>query len=122
TINRYLKEIGRVPLLTREEEVELAQTRDRGKEARVALEQLQPGEASDELQEAVAAGNVAYDHLVHANLRLVVSIAKKIKFTRHMSMLDLIQEGNIGLMRAAEKFDWQKGYKFSTYATWWIRQ
>jgi len=96
SIQMYLREIGKVPLLTAEEEVSLAKRKDRGDVE-------------------------AQKKLVEANLRLVVSIAKK--FTgRSLSLLDLIQEGNIGLFRAVEKFDYRKGYKFSTYATWWIRQ
>ncbi|HFL3828599.1 TPA: sigma-70 family RNA polymerase sigma factor, partial [Clostridioides difficile] len=95
-VKMYLKEIGKVPLLTRDEEVELAKMIELGDEA-------------------------AKRKLAEANLRLVVSIAKKY-IGRGMSFLDLIQEGNLGLMKAVEKFDYTKGYKFSTYATWWIRQ
>ncbi len=96
TVRSYLNEIGRIPLLTAKEEVDLAQRIERSDES-------------------------AREHLITANLRLVVSVAKK--YTGHgIPLLDLIQEGNAGLMRAAEKFDWRRGYKFSTYATWWIRQ
>ncbi len=97
SIQMYLKEIGRVPLLSSEEEVELAKRKERGDRA-------------------------AEKKLIEANLRLVVSIAKKFAGAKGLSLLDLIQEGNIGLFRAVEKFEYRKGYKFSTYATWWIRQ
>jgi RNA polymerase primary sigma factor len=108
----YLREIGRVPLLTAEEEVKLAQRMERGK-----AEQLKPNPN----RRIVEDGEEAQRRLTEANLRLVVSVAKKY-IGRGMSLLDLIQEGNIGLIRAVEKFDYTKGYKFSTYATWWIRQ
>lgn len=118
----YLREIGRVNLLTAQEEITLAQQVERGEEA---CETLRCGEyASTErfqLHRWVQEGQSARERLIQANLRLVVSIAKKY-LGRGMSLLDLIQEGNIGLMRATEKFDYRKGYKFSTYATWWIRQ
>jgi RNA polymerase primary sigma factor len=97
SIQMYLKEIGRVPLLTTEEEVELAKRKERG-------------------------DRQAEKKLIEANLRLVVSIAKKFAGAKGLTLLDLIQEGNIGLFRAVEKFEYRKGYKFSTYATWWIRQ
>jgi RNA polymerase primary sigma factor len=97
SIQMYLKEIGRVPLLTTAEEVELAKRKERGDKQ-------------------------AEKKLIEANLRLVVSIAKKFAGAKGLSLLDLIQEGNIGLFRAVEKFEYRKGYKFSTYATWWIRQ
>jgi len=97
SVQMYLKEIGRVPLLTTEEEIELAKRKDKG-------------------------DREAERRLIEANLRLVVSIAKKFSGTRGLNLLDLIQEGNIGLFRAVEKFEYRKGYKFSTYATWWIRQ
>jgi RNA polymerase primary sigma factor len=97
-VQMYLKEIGETPTLTAEEEKELAKRIEKGDQA-------------------------AREKLIKANLRLVVSIAKKyVGKSPHMTLLDLIQEGNIGLFRAVEKFDWRKGYKFSTYATWWIRQ
>jgi len=108
----YLREIGRVPLLTAEEEVRLAQRMERGR-----AERAKPVP----LRRYVDDGEEASRRLTEANLRLVVSIAKKY-IGRGMSLLDLIQEGNIGLIRAVEKFDYTKGYKFSTYATWWIRQ
>lgn len=95
-VRQYLRDIGRVALLTAQEEIELAQKAEKGEKA-------------------------SRDRLISANLRLVVSIAKKY-VGRGMSLLDLIEEGNIGLMRAVDKYDWRRGYKFSTYATWWIRQ
>ncbi|MCX7750830.1 MAG: sigma-70 family RNA polymerase sigma factor [Candidatus Bipolaricaulota bacterium] len=121
-VRTYLREIGRVPLLTREEEVELAQKIEAGT---AALEELNQGvvdpQRRAELERVLQEGEAAREKLAVSNLRLVVSIAKRYMH-RGISFLDLIQEGNIGLMRAVEKFDWRKGYKFSTYATWWIRQ
>ncbi len=111
-VRMYLREIGRVPLLSAEEEVRLAQRMERGK-----LERLK----AFPNRRYVDDGEEAQRRLTEANLRLVVSVAKKY-IGRGMSLLDLIQEGNIGLIRAVEKFDYTKGYKFSTYATWWIRQ
>jgi len=111
-VRMYLREIGRVPLLTAEEEVALAKRMERGK-----LECQKPCCN----RRFVEDGEEAQRRLTEANLRLVVSVAKKY-IGRGMSLLDLIQEGNIGLIRAVEKFDYKKGYKFSTYATWWIRQ
>lgn len=122
-VRMYLHEIGRVPLLTSEEEVALAKRLRAGEAAAKKLEEngdLSQEERS-ELEEQLVSGEAARQHLIQANLRLVVSIAKKY-IGRGMSFLDLIQEGNIGLMRATEKFDHTRGYKFSTYATWWIRQ
>ena len=113
-VRMYLREIGRVPLLSAEEEVRLAQRMDRGR-----AELLKP--ASSRSYRIAEDGEEAQRRLTEANLRLVVSVAKKY-IGRGMSLLDLIQEGNIGLIRAVEKFDYTKGYKFSTYATWWIRQ
>jgi RNA polymerase primary sigma factor len=123
-VRLYLHEIGRVPLLTPEEEVELATRLRDGEEAYRELQEKEHelDEAQKQaLQQRIFAGEEARQHLIQANLRLVVSIAKKY-IGRGMSFLDLIQEGNIGLMRATEKFDYTRGYKFSTYATWWIRQ
>ena len=122
SISLYLKEIGRVPLLTADEEVSLAKRMERGRDARqkLTLGADDPNER-DRLLLAVKDGQAAQEHLIEANSRLVVSVAKK-HIGRGMSLLDLIQEGNIGLTRAVEKFDHHKGYKFSTYATWWIRQ
>ena len=123
SIQHYLQEIGRVPLLTAAEEIELAERMERGAAAERRLassEDLSP-QLLQALLADVAAGQEARRHLIQANLRLVVSIAKKY-VGRGLSLLDLIQEGNIGLMRAVEKFDYRKGNRFSTYATWWIRQ
>ena len=126
-VRMYLKEIGKVDLLTPEREVELAQTMGRGSEARAQLEELErageevPEEVRAELDKLVKEGKKAEQQLAEANLRLVVSIAKRY-VGRGMLFLDLIQEGNLGLIKAVEKFDYTKGYKFSTYATWWIRQ
>jgi RNA polymerase primary sigma factor len=121
-VRMYLQEIGRVPLLTPQQEVELALQVEAGVKAG---EKLAAGQFSTEdrviLQRTARIGQQAKDRLVEANLRLVVSIAKKY-VGRGMPLLDLIQEGNLGLMRAVEKFDYRKGFKFSTYATWWIRQ
>jgi RNA polymerase primary sigma factor len=111
-VRMYLREIGRVPLLTAEEEVRLAQRMERGK-----AERIKPVPN----RRYILDGEEAQRRLTEANLRLVVSVAKKY-IGRGMNLLDLIQEGNIGLIRAVEKFDYTKGYKFSTYATWWIRQ
>ena len=119
---RYLSELGSYPLLTAEQEVELARAIEAG---RVAEEQLARDDLSRaqrrEAEEAVAAAQAARRTFIQSNLRLVVSIAKRYQGTG-MGLLDLIQEGNLGLMRAVEKFDHRKGFKFSTYATWWIRQ
>ncbi len=128
-VRMYLKEIGRVPLLTSAEEVELATRIDAGAAASVVVAEALADETWRELPLAeqrrlrriVADGSRARSELTSANLRLVVSIAKRY-VGRSVPMLDLIQEGNLGLMRAVEKFDHSKGFKFSTYATWWIRQ
>jgi RNA polymerase primary sigma factor len=121
-VRMYLKEIGRVELLSGEEERRLAQAIDDGNRAAIELDRpdLQPDERR-RLLRAVRAGQSAKSELIQANLRLVVSIAKRYTL-RGMQFLDLIQEGNLGLMRAVDKFDHTKGFKFSTYATWWIRQ
>ncbi|MCA1704205.1 MAG: RNA polymerase sigma factor, partial [Actinobacteria bacterium] len=123
-VRMYLKEIGRVALLTAQEEVSLAMRIEAGELATAAVEKGQ-GKLSEEklfeLRMQERDGGMAKRHLVEANLRLVVSIAKRY-VGRGMAFLDLIQEGNLGLIRAVEKFDYTKGYKFSTYATWWIRQ
>ncbi len=127
-VRAYLKEIGKVPLLTAELEVELAQRIEAGLFAAEKIRQSDAGEAAKlsaalrrDLDWLVEDGGKAKRHLLEANLRLVVSIAKRY-LGRGMLFLDLIQEGNLGLIRAVEKFDYTKGYKFSTYATWWIRQ
>ncbi|MGK2959313.1 MAG: RNA polymerase sigma factor RpoD [Acidimicrobiales bacterium] len=117
----YLKEIGRVPLLDAAEEVALAKRIEAGVAAAVSIEALE-GEVSDSsLVVSATDGLEAKKALIQANLRLVVSIAKRYN-GRGMHFLDLIQEGNLGLMRAVDKFEYQRGFKFSTYATWWIRQ
>ena len=122
TIGLYLKEVSRVPLLTADEEVELAQRIERG---RMAREELARGNVSarrrTELRTMIEDGWSAREHLITANSRLVISVAKKY-MGRGVPFLDLIQEGNIGLIRATKKFDYRRGHKFSTYATWWIRQ
>ncbi|MBC7233256.1 MAG: sigma-70 family RNA polymerase sigma factor [Chloroflexi bacterium] len=118
----YLREIGRVPLLDADEETRLAEAIKEGQEARKMLRQGKlDARTRRALQEKVRQGELAQRRLVEANLRLVVSVAKRYA-GRGMSFLDLVQEGNIGLLHAVEKFDPTKGYKFSTYATWWIRQ
>jgi len=122
-VKDYLKAIGRVRLLTAEEEVTIALRIEAGLFADHLLQraEVHQGASTRELELIAADGRRAKDHLLEANLRLVVSIAKK--YTgRGMLFLDLIQEGNAGLIRAVEKFDYSKGFKFSTYATWWIRQ
>jgi RNA polymerase primary sigma factor len=122
TIGLYLKEIGRVDLLTADEEVSLAKRMEKGIHAaeRLSRDGLNP-ERSCELEAQVEDGFAAREHLISANSRLVISVAKKY-IGRGVPFLDLIQEGNIGLIRAAKKFDYHRGHKFSTYATWWIRQ
>ncbi len=122
SISLYLKEIGRVPLLTAEQEVELAQRMERGRLARRQLAKgVEDPVEREQLLAQVKDGQAAQEHLIKANSRLVVSVAKKY-VGRGVPFLDLIQEGNIGLIRAVKKFDYRRGYKFSTYATWWIRQ
>ena len=123
SIRLYLREIGRVPLLTAADEVSLAQRMEGGLESVAKMESngKATGDALDKLQRSIRDGQLAKDHLIEANLRLVVSIAKRY-VGRGLAFLDLIQEGNLGLIRAVEKFDWRRGFKFSTYATWWIRQ
>ena len=123
-VRLYLSEIGQYPLLTKDDESRLAQAMENGKEVAAELDanerSLSPARKR-ELRKLVKAGDDAERSFVQSNLRLVVSIAKKYQASG-MPLLDLIQEGNLGLMHAVEKFDWRKGFKFSTYATWWIRQ
>ncbi|MBD5160693.1 MAG: RNA polymerase sigma factor RpoD [Oscillibacter sp.] len=124
-VRMYLKEIGKVPLLSPEEEIELAYKMSGGNLAQEQLDAAEEGSLSPEelaqLKALIKEGEKAKQKLAEANLRLVVSIAKRY-VGRGMLFLDLIQEGNLGLIKAVEKFDYTKGYKFSTYATWWIRQ
>jgi RNA polymerase primary sigma factor len=121
-VSLYFKEMGREPLLTREEEVQLAKRMERGQEAQTALEKNgHDPKRQAELERLIADGKDARSHLIRANTRLVVSIAKRYR-GRGLSFLDLIQAGNIGLIKAADKFDYERGTKFGTYATWWIRQ
>ncbi len=126
-VKAYLREIGRVALLTAEMEVDLAKRVEAGLFANEKLRQHNDGETKipiamrRDLAEIVIDGDRAKRHLLEANLRLVVSLAKRYQ-GRGLDLLDLVQEGNLGLVRAVEKFDYTKGYKFSTYATWWIRQ
>jgi RNA polymerase primary sigma factor len=122
-VRMYLKEIGKVPLLTGEQEVTLAKRIEAGVHATERLEAVAPlsDEARTSLEAVATDGEMAKKQLTEANLRLVVSIAKRY-VGRGMALLDLVQEGNLGLIRAVEKFDYTKGFKFSTYATWWIRQ
>ncbi|MGP3976937.1 RNA polymerase sigma factor [Streptomyces sp. 8N114] len=120
---QYLREIGRIPLLTAAEEVELARSVEAGlfAEEKLAGTPSLDGQLALDLDRLVVQGRVAKRRLIEANLRLVVSVAKRY-VGRGLTMLDLVQEGNLGLIRAVEKFDYARGYKFSTYATWWIRQ
>ena len=113
-VRLYLSDIGQYTLLTKDDEVHLAQTIEEGREAKAELE-------ASENDKKINRGDQAERDFVQSNLRLVVSIAKKYQASG-LPLLDLIQEGNLGLMHAVEKFDWRKGFKFSTYATWWIRQ
>jgi RNA polymerase primary sigma factor len=124
TVGLYLKEMARVPLLSNQEEVSLAKRIETGDEAELTLAKLDGNcttEQHTELNALITDALAARDHLIKANTRLVVSIAKKY-MGRGVPFLDLIQEGNLGLMKAVEKFDYHRGYRFSTYATWWIRQ
>ncbi|MDH4169545.1 MAG: sigma-70 family RNA polymerase sigma factor [Acidimicrobiia bacterium] len=119
SVGQYLNEIGMVPLLNAQEERELSQIIEKGAEARARKED---GETGRELDRAVRRAAVAKDRFIRANLRLVVSVARRYPLPPGMELLDLIQEGNLGLEHAVDKFDWRKGFKFSTYATFWIRQ
>ncbi|NED36511.1 RNA polymerase sigma factor [Streptomyces sp. SID8499] len=120
---QYLREIGRIPLLTAAEEVELARRVEAGLFAEEKLSSTPDLDSrlAGDLDRLVVSGRMAKRRLIEANLRLVVSVAKRY-VGRGLTMLDLVQEGNLGLIRAVEKFDYARGYKFSTYATWWIRQ
>lgn len=126
-VKMYLKDIGRIPLLNAEEEVNLAMRVEVGKQAKDQFDEYKkdgieiPDEERVQLEQMIEDGLIAKERLIEANYRLVVSIAKKY-VGRGMQFLDLIQEGNMGLIRAVDKFDYEKGFKFSTYATWWIRQ
>ena len=123
-VRRYLSDIGQYPLLTKDDEVQLAKDIERGARAQKELssktKEITP-QRRQELLRDVRQGKTAQRYFVQSNLRLVVSIAKKYQASG-LPLHDLIQEGNLGLMHAVEKFDWRKGFKFSTYATWWIRQ
>ena len=129
TVRLYLRDIGTVPLLTAQEEVDLAKRIQAGLIAQRKVEELDAPESCPiipkaeqrELRAVASDGQDAFDHLTSANLRLVVSIAKRYA-RRGTHLLDLVQDGNLGLMRAVEKFDHTRGFKFSTYASWWIRQ
>ncbi|KXK20326.1 MAG: RNA polymerase sigma factor [Chloroflexi bacterium OLB15] len=121
TIGLYLKEMSRVPLLTTEEEIILAQKLEAGVEAARKLRQKPNSPRAVEWRIKIQEGAEAREHLINANTRLVVSVAKRY-MSRGVPFLDLIQEGNLGLMKAVEKFDHRRGFRFSTYATWWIRQ
>ena len=123
SVHTYLKSIGRTSLLTAEQEVDLAKRIEAGlfAEHKLETETELPDRFREELEAVAADGRVAKAHMLEANLRLVVSVAKKYS-DRGLSLLDVVQEGNLGLIRAVEKFDYTKGYKFSTYAMWWIRQ
>src|SRR5947209_13015721 len=119
----YLEAAAREPLLTKEQEIELAQTIERGKaaEEKLAAGRVRSDNTIRKLRTEIRVAEAARQRFIMANLRLVVSVARKYQ-GQGLPLLDLIQEGNIGLMRAVELFDWRRGFKFSTYATWWIRQ
>ncbi len=119
SVGQYLNEIGAVALLNAQEERELSQAIERGVEARLRKEQ---GERGRDIAKAIREAAAAKDRFIRANLRLVVSVARRYPLPPGMELLDLIQEGNLGLEHAVDKFDWRKGFKFSTYATFWIRQ
>ncbi len=124
SVDIYLKEMSRVPLLSLEEEVSLAQRIERGKQAYAELAHANgdmPPARKSQLEQEIQDGLQAREHIIKANTRLVVSVAKRY-IGRGVPFLDLIQEGNLGLMKAVEKFEYRRGFRFSTYATWWIRQ
>jgi len=120
-LDLYFSELGKVRLLTAADEIRLAKTIEAGREAQ---EQLDAGATDnvEDLERLARQGQEAFDHFVAANLRLVVSVAAQFSKRSTLDLGELIQEGNLGLLRAVEKFDWRRGFKFSTYATWWIRQ
>jgi len=122
SVGLYLSQVGRVPLLTRDEEVELAKRIERGRRVRdnLARGPVSPKQRA-KFERLIQDGMAAREHLIMANSRLVISVAKKY-VGRGVPLLDMIQEGHVGLMRAVKKFDYRRGHKFSTYATWWIRQ
>ncbi len=119
SVGQYLNEIGAVPLLTAQDERELAQRIEAGVDARARIE---AGEDTVELRRLARRAADAKDRFIRSNLRLVVSVARRYPLPPSMDLLDLVQEGNLGLEHAVDKFDWRKGFKFSTYATFWIRQ
>ncbi|MDG2907580.1 MAG: sigma-70 family RNA polymerase sigma factor [Acidimicrobiales bacterium] len=119
SVGQYLNEIGMVPLLNAQDERELSQIIEAGAEARARKE---AGETGVTLERAIRKAAQAKDRFIRSNLRLVVSVARRYPLPPGMELLDLIQEGNLGLEHAVDKFDWRKGFKFSTYATFWIRQ
>ena len=123
-LDLYFRDLGGTALLSAGEEVELAQRMEAGRaaEAEIATLEARGEEPSREQREAARAGQAAFDRFVRANLRLVVNEAAKVSRRSSLGLDELIQEGNLGLIRAVEKFDWRRGFKFSTYATWWIRQ
>ena len=118
-IGLYLNEIGKVPLLNAEDERNLSKAIEKGRDA---TQKLAAGERGAALRADLRAAAKAKDHFIRSNLRLVVSIARRYPLPQGMDLLDLIQEGNLGLEHAVDKFDWRRGFKFSTYATFWIRQ
>ncbi|MBA2529245.1 MAG: sigma-70 family RNA polymerase sigma factor [Euzebyales bacterium] len=120
-LDLYFSELGKVRLLTAADEVRLAKTIEAGRDAQDKLD-AGVGDNVEDLERVVREGQEAFDHFVAANLRLVVSVAAQFSKRSTLDLGELIQEGNLGLLRAVEKFDWRRGYKFSTYATWWIRQ
>ena len=124
SVGQYLNEIGLVPLLTAQEERELSQIIEKGRDAAALLEDgtRRSRAEANQLKRAVRDAAAAKDRFIRANLRLVVSVARRYPMPPGMELLDLIQEGNLGLEHAVDKFDWRKGFKFSTYATFWIRQ